>query len=152
MNKEEFLEDSISNYDLVMVKVVGSSNSQILKARVEKIYSSSRGVCSDDSDIEFVHAPETWGCVALTDKDRALLFVRNISGKLYEAAWNGHFLLESINGQEYAIYRAKELWDDKSLPEEIRTASIQDPRRDYATAIGFKQLERYLQKLIKYSG
>lgn len=153
MSKKEFLVDKISKHDLVLVNVIESTGPQSLRARVEKIYSSGRGVSSSDlgADIEFVHAPANWGRVALTVEDRALLFVSSISGKLYEDAWNGHLLLEYIDGEEYAIYQAKELWANKDLPEKIRSASIQDPARNYATAIRFEQIESYLQELIKYS-
>ncbi len=154
VKKTNFLADKLLKNDLVLVEIIEPAGPQSLTARVEKIYSCARTNSKIDlgSDIEFVYAPANWGREALAKGDRALLFVSNTSGRLYEDIWNGHFVIENIAGEVYAIYQLKQLWLDKGIPEKIRGASIQDPKRSYATAINFKQLEQYIQKLIKNSG
>ena len=149
-----FLSKKLLRNDLVLVSVTESVGPQLIRARIEKIYSSGKAISNNDLGkvIEFVHGPPHWGQVALTVGNRALLFLSSISGQLYEDAWNGHLLLECIGDDEYTIYRKKELWTDKEIPDEIRSASIRYPMRSNATAIRFEQFNHYIKNLVKALG
>src|SRR5450830_1267092 len=146
-----FLSDKVERYDFVLVRVVGAPRPQVLRAEVERIYTSRKGIddTSLGSEIEFVRSGGTWGDVALIVGDRAILFVKSISGELYEDAWRGHMVVEDIEGAPYAIFHHKELWLGEGVPSSIRAHSRQDPKRSYATAIRFDVMEAYLLSLIE---
>ena len=97
---------------------------------------------------DFVHGPPHWGALALKLHDRAIVFLRSLSGRLYESAWRGHLLLEDIDGVPYAVYQHKELWLSPTLPQSLRCAAVQDPKRGQSSAIRLTELEAYLRKLI----
>ncbi|POA33801.1 hypothetical protein, partial [Pseudomonas sp. GW456-R21] len=86
---------------------------------------------------------------ALIVGDQAILFVKSISGELYEDPWRGHMLVEQIEGASYAIFQYKELWLREDIPSSIRTCSRQDPKRPYATAIRLDVMEAYLSSVIE---
>ena len=59
MNEElGFLFDKVERYDFVFVEVVGAPRPQTLRAKVERIYTSNKGVddASLGSEIEFVRS------------------------------------------------------------------------------------------------
>ncbi|NWD72290.1 hypothetical protein HX870_32275 [Pseudomonas gingeri] len=145
------LFDKVARYDLVFVKVVDAPRPQVLRAKVERIYTSRKGIYDSSlgSEIEFVRSGGTWGDVALNVGDQAILFVKLISGELYEDAWRGHMVVEEIEGELYAIFHHKELWLSESIPSSIVVHSRQDPKRSYATAIRFDVMEAYLLSLIE---
>lgn len=149
-NRAEFLVDKVLNNDLILIDVISETAPQTLKARVVRVYSSHGGIpdIARGSEIEFVHAPASWGCVPLKTDDWALVFIADIAGKLYEDAWNGHLLVETVGDATCAIFPAKELWLDKTLPADIREAFFQDPKREYASAIRFEKIERYLLRVL----
>lgn len=151
---EPFLIDKIEDYDALKVFVVASLAQQSLRVKVEKIYSEGKGAKRYElgSEIEYVHAPETWGNECLEIGQRAIVFLSEISGRLYEAPWRGHLTIEAINGESYAIFQHRELWLDKAVPLNIRESSRQDPRRSYTTAIKFDVLEVYLSDVIDRVG
>ncbi|APC15421.1 hypothetical protein BLL42_06655 [Pseudomonas frederiksbergensis] len=152
MSRElSFLFDKVARHDLVLVNVVDAPRPQILRAKVERIYTTGKGIDSASlgSEIEFVRSGGSWGDVALAVGDKALLFVKLISGKLYEDAWHGHMVVEEIEGDLYAIFQHKELWLSEDVPSSIRECSRQDPKRPYATAIRFDIMETYLLSLIE---
>ena len=146
-----FLSDKVATHDIVLVKVLCSPRPQVLRAKVARIYSAKKGMAANclGSEIEFVQSPGHWGDVGLAVGDQALLFVRSISGQLYEDAWRGHMVVEEIEGNLYAIFQFKELWLNEDVPSSIRENSRQDPKRPYATAIRFDALESYLLGLIE---
>ena len=145
------LFDKVERYDLVFVEIVDAPRPQVLRAKVERIYTSRKGIddASLGSEIEFVRSGGTWGDVVLIVGDRAILFVKSISGELYEDAWRGHMVVEDIEGAPYAIFHHKELWLGEGVPSSIRAHSRQDPKRSYATAIRFDVMEAYLLSLIE---
>ncbi|MGO4502608.1 MULTISPECIES: hypothetical protein [unclassified Dyella] len=144
------MSDKVETCDLVMVKVVGAPKPQTFRAKVQRIYAARKGIQVTDlgAEIEFVGSPNHWGQVALALGDEALLFVRSVSGRLYEDSWHGHMVLERIDGILYAIYQKRELWLGESVPASIKSCARQDPERPYATAICFDALEDYLTSLI----
>lgn len=146
-----FLEDKVAMYDLVLVEVVGNPKPQVLEAKVNQIYSSRKGIKADflNSKIEFIHSPENWGSVALKVGQRALLFVSDIAGKLYEGGWQSHMVIDEIEGDLYAIYNHPKLWVHSDVPKMIKDGARQDPKNSNATAIPFASIESYLKNLIK---
>lgn len=148
--KQEFLSEKIANNDLLLVEVVGSPRPQTLCVKVERVYSTRKGDESVTlgSEIEIVSSPGTWGDTALSVGERALLFVRLISGRLYEDAWRGHMLVEEIGDCMYAIFPYRQLWSSEDVPVSIKSCSRQDPKRPYATAIRLDAMEAYLIDLI----
>lgn len=145
-----FLSEKVAQYDLVLLRVLGEPASQVLQAKVEKVYSARKGITNElcGNVIEFVRAPGNWGDIPMQIGDRALVFMSAVSGKLYQDPWRGHLLLEDIDDDLFAIYQYKELWLSEEIPEEIMVRTQQDPRRPYASAILFNTLESYLQALI----
>jgi len=148
---QRFLSGKVESRDLILLSVVGSPNSQVLRAKVERIYSARKGIDREHlgKEIEFVRSPGNWGDVALQVGERALVFISRISDKFYEDAWRGHLVVEEIKGNLFAIYQHKELWLCEGVPEIIRAHSSQDAKRLYASAIQFGVLENYLIDLIE---
>jgi hypothetical protein len=146
-----FLFEKVARHDLIFVKIVDAPRPQVLRARIDRIYTTGKGVESNfrGSEIEFVRSGGTWGDVALVVGDQAIVFVKSISGELYEDAWRGHMVVEEIEGAPYAIFQCKELWLREDIPPSIRTCSRQDPKRSYATAIRFDAMEAYLLGMIE---
>lgn len=146
-----FLSAKVAGYDLVMIKVFSSTPPQYFRARVGRVYTARKGVDAGwlGSEIQFVGAPSNWGQVPLAVGDSALLFIKFISGQLYEDSWRGHMVVEEIDGDLYAIFQHRELWLSKDVPSSIRDCSRQDPKRPYATAIRFDAIEAYLLALIE---
>ena len=146
-----FLSDKLARYDLVLVKVLGAPRPQTLRAKVQRIYTSGKGINTTDlgSEIEFVRSSGAWGNMTLAVGQQALLFIELISGKLYEDPWRGHLIIEQIEENSYAIFQFKELWFNESVPPLIREFARQDPKRSYATAIRFYVLETYFLSLIE---
>lgn len=91
-----------------------------------------------------MHAPGSWGAVPLVVGARALVLLRQISGRLYEDAWQGHLLIEEINGSDYAIFPLPELWLAAEVPEALRAAAVQHPKQPKATAIEFNAVQDFL--------
>ncbi len=145
-----FLSEKVARYDLVFVKIVDAPRPQVLRAKIEKIYTTGKGIYSTllGSEVEFVRSGGRWGDMALIVGDQAILFVKSIFGELYEDAWRGHMVVEEIEGASYAIFQYKELWLREDIPSSIRACSRQDPKRPYATAIRFDVMEAYLLSLI----
>jgi hypothetical protein len=148
---QRFLSGKVESRDLILLRVVGSPSPQVLRAKVERIYSARKGIDRKclGKEIEFVRSPGNWGDVALEVGERALVFISGISDNLYEDAWRGHLIVEEVNGNLFAIYQHKELWLCEGVPEIIRACSSQDAKRPYATAIQFEALENYLIDLIE---
>lgn len=150
MKKYGFLEKKVLSYGVVLIDVVDSPRPQVLKARVEKVYSARHGVEHGflSREIEFVCSPGTWGNVSLVVGERAILFISKTHNVLYENSWRGHMVVEEIDAVQYAIFPHKELWLSEEVPLEIRSGARQDPNRSYATAICLDVVECYLLKLI----
>ena len=149
-SSQRFLSRKVESHDLILLHVVSSPSPQVLRAKVERIYSVRRGIdlkCLE-KEIEFVRSPGSWGDVALEVGERALVFISIVSDKYYEDAWRGHMIVEEKNGNLFAIYQHKELWLCEDVPEMIRACSEQDTKRPFATAIRFEVLEDYLIDLI----
>nr|WP_297350315.1 hypothetical protein [uncultured Caldimonas sp.] len=153
-DEQPFLADQIENYDAIVVKIIASPQPQTLRAEVLKIFSWGKGVEEScvGSEIEFVQAPGGWGDDRLEVGEKAVLFLFDISGKLYEDAWRGHLVIEEIEGQDFAIFEHRELWRDETISNIIREHSRQDPKRPYATAIQFDALEKYLLCMLEKMG
>lgn len=149
-----FLADKISACDLVMIEVVGLPRPQCLRAQVSRVYVSRPEISAGllEPEIEFVGAPAHWGQVPLALGDTALVFLKAISGRLYEEAWHGHMVIEQIDGETFAIFQHRELWLAPGVPASIREYSRQDPRRPYASAVRLDVLEAYLQTLLDNVG
>ncbi|AXW63844.1 hypothetical protein CJO94_18680 (plasmid) [Ralstonia solanacearum] len=146
-----FLSDKVASCDLVMAKIVDSPRQQSFRARVTRVYAARKGVDTGvlGTEIEFVGGPPHWGQVSLAVGDTALVFLKSISGLLYEDAWRGHMLVEQIGDEVYAIFQHRELWLSTDVPLSIRNFSRQDPKRPYASAVRLDVLEAYLLALIE---
>ncbi|CUI07026.1 hypothetical protein [Massilia antarctica] len=148
-----FLADKVAGHDAVLLEVLAEPAPQHLRARLITVYSARHGLAGQapGAQIDFVHAPSSWGNTPLAPGDLAIVFLNTISGRLYEAAWNGHLLVDDIDGRPHAIYKHKELWLNEAFPPEIRAHARQDPARPYASAIEFDAVETYLSGLIAHS-
>jgi hypothetical protein len=146
MDEVGFWGDELAANDLVLVKVTGASRPQLLRAEVERIYSTGKGMKAAflGSEVEFVGGGGAWGNEQLAPGDRALVLVCAIHGRLYEHHWHGHMVVEEIEGTLYAKYQFRELWLLESFPPVLRECSRQDPKRPYASAIRFDVMESYL--------
>lgn len=148
MNEQEpFLLNKVSTYDMVLLKVIFDLHDQQLRATLLKIYSARHGMQGKHvgDEIEFVSGPSTWGNTSLKVGETALVFLRDLSGILYENAWRGHMVVEEIDGVSHAIFpHLKESAD----PASPASRAIQDPKRSYARAIAFDDLEKHLLSLI----
>ncbi|WP_155739125.1 hypothetical protein [Ralstonia solanacearum] len=145
-----FLSEKVANCDVVMLKIVDSPHAQSFRAQVKRVYAARKAVDAAvlGSEIEFVGCPANWGQVSLAVGDTALVFLKSISGCLYEDAWRGHMVVEQIDGETYAVFQHRELWLSTNVPTEIRDCSRQDPTRPYASAVRLDALEAYLLLLI----
>jgi hypothetical protein len=154
INATVFLLNKVESYDLALVKIVGVPGPQVLRAFVEKIYTAKKGMSLNflGKEIDFVSSPGHWGNVALNVGDRAIVFLKSITGQLYEDPWKGHLILEDIDGVTYASFQERELWLRDEVPDTIRINSRQDPLRSYATAIRFDIFEKYLTYLTGING
>ncbi|MRG91351.1 hypothetical protein [Polyangium spumosum] len=140
-----FVDDKLARNDLVLCRVVATSSAQTLRAIAERVRSNGHG-CSvrDGEPFEFVHAPGSWGAVPLAVGDRALVFVRVISGRLYEEAWNGHWNVETVAGDDVAILPVPSLWCSPELPDELRSVVRPAPGRPSSSAIVLEPLLGFL--------
>ncbi|MGC5935123.1 hypothetical protein LDP04_25070 [Ralstonia pseudosolanacearum] len=150
-NVKSFLSDKVANCDLVMVEIVGSPQPQSFRARVERVYAARKGVDAGllGSELEFVGGPAHWGQASLAVGDTALVFLKSISGRLYEEAWHGHMVVEQIDGDAYAVFQHRELWLSPGVPASLRYCLRQDPNRPYASVVRLDVLETYLLALIE---
>lgn len=148
-----FMADKAASHDAALVRILSAPAPQHLRARLVKLYSARKGLQGHaaDAEIEFVHAASSWGNTPLAPGELAVVFLDTISGRLYEAPWNGHLLVEDVGGRPHAIYKHKELWLDEAFPPAIRAHACQDPARPYASAIEFAAFETYLRGLIAHS-
>lgn len=150
---KNFLEDKVAKCDLVMAEIVESPKPQCFIARVERVFSARKGVDATSLGrlIEFVGSPPNWGQTSLTVGDVALVFLKSISGRLYEEAWHGHMFVEQIDGECYAIFQHRELWLSPDVPASLRACARQDPKRSSASAIRLEALQAYLFSLIEHT-
>lgn len=142
-----FLMNKVTENDAVLLKIISQPEPQHLRAKILKIYSSRYGLAGKrvGDEIEFVHGPSSWGNTAVKVGETAVVFVRPISGLLYEDAWRGHMVVEEIDGVPHAIFpHLKESAD----PASPASRAIQDPKRSFARAIAFDDLENHLRSLI----
>lgn len=102
------LRPKLATHDLVLCRITAAAGPQTLRALAERVYSAQHGVPAncEGRELEFVHAPGSWGAVPLAVGDRALVFLRQVSGKLYEDAWQGHLLIEGLDGTELEALQA----------------------------------------------
>jgi hypothetical protein len=149
--QRKFLAEKVASHDLAVVVVTGSSRPHVLRAKVEHIYSCRKGITPENlgSEIEFFSGPESWGNVPLQVGERALLFVRNLSGMLNEYPWRGHMVLEEIGGELYALLQFPELWLREDLPMAMREVARQHPAKRNWSIIRFEVLEAYLKEVIE---
>jgi hypothetical protein len=142
-----FLMSKVIDHDAVLLKVLSEPKPQLLRARLLKIYSARVGLKGREvrDEIEFVHGPDTWGNTAIAVGETALVFMRPISGRLYEDSWRGHMVIEDISGVPHAIFPHLAASTD---PASFASRAVQDPKRPYARAIPLPELETYLLDLI----
>lgn len=146
-----FLADRVARYDVLLIHVKAALGSQKLRARVEKIYSSGKAISLEklDNDIEFIHAPAHWGNTALKPGELAFIFVSKISDLIYEASWNGHMVVEDLDGIPHATIKLAAMWERAAIPPLIRQNARPVPNRPYASAVRFDAMESYLKHLIQ---
>ncbi len=145
------LAKKLVSHDLVIVLVTGSPRPHVFRANVERIYTCRKGITPENlgSEIEFFSGPMSWGNVPLQVGERALLFVRNLSGMLNEYPWRGHMVLEEIGGELCALLQFPELWLQEDLPMAVRQAARPRPSKSNWSIVRFDVLEAYLKELIE---
>lgn len=145
---KRFLGEQIALHDAVMLQVLYEVRPQHLQARIGAIYSSRKGIKPEmeGRSIEFVHASSAWGNIPLSPGQTALVFLSEISGRLYEASWNGHMLIDAIDGEPYVSYRYSQLWLSENMPSNFRDCIRQDPRRPKCSAIKLQALVEYIRQ------
>lgn len=145
--QEEFLSDKVRDNDAALLTVTASLGNQVLRARVIKIYSARKGMqrfrCGEE--IDFVYGSSVYGNTALLVGETAVVFLTDISGILHEDSWRGHMVVEDIEGVPHAIFPHLAVSADPASPA---SRAVQDPKRAYARAIAFAELETYLLELI----
>lgn len=142
-----FLISKVSDNDTVLLKVLSAPEPQHFRATLLRIYSARHGLQGKRTgdEIEFVGGPTTWGNTSVKVGETALVFLRDIRGLLYENAWRGHMVVEEINGVPHAIFPHLAASAD---PDSPASRAIQDPKRPYARAIAFDDVENHLRSLI----
>lgn len=147
---EKFLAAKAAANDAVLLHVLQVSKAQHLRAKVLAVYTARKGIKPQmrGRDIEFVHASSAWGNKPLQPGQTALVFLSEISGRLYEDSWNGHLLVDEIDGEPYASYRFPGLWLSENLPAALRQHTREDPRRPQCSAIRLQALADYVMKEI----
>lgn len=140
----------VESHDLVLVSVMDSPRPHVFRAKVEHIYSCRKGIMPEHlgADIEFYSGPTSWGNVPLNIGERALLFVRKLSGVLNEYPWHGHMVLMEMDDELYASVQTPELWLRDDLPATVKAVSRSDPTRRNCSLVRFDALETYLKELI----
>jgi hypothetical protein len=138
--------------DLVIVSVIDSPSSHLLRTKVERIDSCRRGITPDHlgATIEFYRGPPTWGNIGLEPGGRALLSVGKRSDVFNGYPWRGHIWLEDLDGAPCAALKIEELWSRDDLPESVKAASPH-PTKGNHSAIRFAVWEVYLKALIEAS-
>ncbi|VWB53920.1 hypothetical protein BLA13014_02364 [Burkholderia aenigmatica] len=151
MNEKQGLYTvAAETFDLVLIAVLDSPRPQVFRAKVERIYSTGKCITQDHlgAEIEFVGGPPTWGNVPLQVGERALMFVRALSGSFHEYPRCGHMVLEEIAGGTYTRLHVPEMWLRDDLPVDVRAAASPHPTWRNASIVRFSVLERYLSDLI----
>ncbi|ALX11142.1 hypothetical protein P350_06065 [Burkholderia cepacia JBK9] len=151
--KKDFYTVAAESFDLVLASVVDAPGPQVFRAKVERIYSSGKGITPDllGAEITFTGGPPTWGNVALQVGERALMFVRVQASGLNEYPWCGHMVLEDMDGELGARLHVSELWLRDDFPEAVKAAASQHPTWRNASIVKFSVLESYLKGLIARS-
>lgn len=151
--EQRFLHDQIARHDAALVRILAASAPQQLRARLIRIYSARNSLQAHQAQgqIDFVHAGSSWGNTPPLPGELAIVFLDTIAGRLYEAAWNGHLLVEDVNGCAHAIYKHRQLWLDPAFPSVIRAHACQDPARPYASAIELDAFETWLRERIAHA-
>lgn len=147
-DKEKFLAAKAAANDAVLLYVLEETRPQHLRAKVLAVYTARKGVTQKmlDREIEFVHASSAWGNKPLRPGETALVFLSEISGRLYEDSWNGHLLVDDIDDEQYASYRFPQLWLSENLPASLRPHTRGDPQRPQCSAIRLPELAEYIKK------
>jgi hypothetical protein len=147
-NSEKFLAAKAAVNDTVLLHVLEETKPQQLRAKILAILTARKGITQKmlDREIEFVHASSAWGNKPLRPGQTALVFLSEISGRLYEDSWNGHLLVDDIEGEQYASYRFPELWLSENLPASLRAFTRADPQRPQCSAIRLPELADYITK------
>jgi len=146
-----FLQEKVERNDLIRVVITASPGSQLLKARVEEVYSARVFDVAPGAEIVFVGKPSHWGQRSLDVGERALLFISRISGRWYEDSWAGDLPVEEIDGVVYALYRHpyEEIRASETVPAELRDSCRPHPDRPITTCFDFAVMESYLKGLIE---
>ena len=147
----QFLSEKLASHDLVIVLITGAPRPHVFRANVERIYTCRKGITPEHlgSEIEFYSGPASWGNVPLRVGERALLFVRNLSGILNEYPWRGHMVLEETDGELYASLQFPEVWLREDVPTSVRQAARPHPAKGNWSIVRFDTLEEYLRELIE---
>ena len=145
-----FLFDKLGKCDLVKLSNIYPTSPQTFRGIVEYIYTAKNGVDPKmlGKEIEFIGSPNCWGNMILKQGETAYVFVSKIGKKLYQDSWRGHLVIEEIDGQQFAIFQAKEMWLSEDYPQLIKENSRQDPKRPFASAIRLQAFEEYIAILI----
>ena len=153
MNLEKsILANKVLQYDAVMLRVLSEPEPQHLHAQLLHIYSARKGMahCQPGDKIRFLQAPNSWGAVPMVPGETAIVFLTLSADQFYEAPWQGHLIIEDIEGKPFASFPHRELWLSENLPPSVCSQTRQDPKRTYASAMALAPFEDYLHQLIAY--
>jgi hypothetical protein len=102
----------------------------------------------DSEIISFVGAPNHWGATILKDGEKALVFVKYLTGseRYYQHHWQSHFTVVDHNGTLCAIANWQLLqehstWEPQYLRE---SAFLLDPSRLWQVTMPYSLIERHL--------
>ena len=145
------LREKLRTHDLVVVSILDAPRFQVLRTRVERIYSCRNGIALEhlESEIEFLSAPSTWGNEPLQVTERAMLFVRLDSDGFNEYVWRGHLVLAEFDGVQCATIPFPEVWMDEDLPLAVRTTARQHPTNNARSIVNLDALNAHLSELLK---
>lgn len=142
--------------DLVRVTVTAAPGGQRLRAVVDAVYSAREFDVRPGRTVEFVAQPAHFGQRGLLPGQRAFVFLRRISGRWYEHAWNGDLPIEVLDGAEYACHRvpyATVTAAGGAVPARLRENCRPHPGRpSTVTCFAYGPLERHLVEEIAARG
>jgi hypothetical protein len=150
LSTSTLLRKKLREYDAVLM-CVSESGPQEYVGVVQKVYSRRHEgpVAYDAGSLAFVGSPGTFGNVSLKNGERALVFLRFISGssRYYQDPMRGHFSITSRDGRLFAVANwglldpRSEEWEPAYLRKE---AFVVDHEKPWQVAMPFSLLERHL--------
>jgi hypothetical protein len=151
LTQYDWLDKYIGINDVLLVEVLERRNQQKVFCKIIQCYSHLYNeFCNYESGfIEFVYTGNTYGYPALDIGQTALVPLRLIPGSgLYENFHPRHFLIDSNNQNQTAIWYGTILSNDSYFPQEVRMVAKPWSQKTLFTALPFTLLESLIKSAI----